>query len=98
MPTGEYEPHDGPGPIPGAIDRYLAKLMDGDPELCERLASAAMGPAPLSLHAGGWPFADQLVNAMKGRVDDNLARGLPAVIGGYTKAEDHFQLYPQLGR
>lgn len=93
VPIGEDEPHDGPGPIAGALDRYLAQLLAGDRALCEQLATAAISPTPLSLHGGAWPFADQLVNAMKGQVDDNLARGLPAVIGGYTKGEDHFQLY-----
>lgn len=94
VPLGEDEPHDGPGPVAGALDRYFARLLAGEVDLCNRLASAAISPAPLSLHAGGWPFADQLVNAMTVRIDGNLARGLPAVIGGYTKGEDHFQLYP----
>jgi hypothetical protein len=90
---GEDDPHSGPGPIPGAIDRYLGSLLAGDVDLCDHLASAALSPAPLSLHAGGWRFADQLVDAMQRRVDDNLARGFPAVSGGYAKTEDHFQLY-----
>ncbi len=94
VPQGEDDPHAGPGPIAGAIDRYFARLLAGDVDLCDRLASAGISPAPLSLHAGGWPFADQLVTAMKRRIDDNLARELPAVIGGYTRSEDHFQLYP----
>lgn len=94
VPDGEDEPHDGPGPIVGALDRYLAQLMAGDEVLCQRLASAAISPTPLSLHGGVWPFADQLVHEMKTRVGDNLAQDLPAVIGGYHKGDDHFQLYP----
>ncbi len=53
-----------------------------------------LAPTPLSLQGGAWPVRRPMVNAMKGRVDDNLARGLPAVIGGYNKGDDHFQLYP----
>jgi hypothetical protein len=91
---GEDDPHRGRGPIVGAIDRFFDHLVAGDVTTCEYLASAAVSPAPLILHGGGWHFASQVVVEMHRRIEENSARGVPAVIGGYTKAQDHFRLYP----
>lgn len=52
VPVGETDPHEGKGPIKGAIDRYYEILASGDNEMCERLASAGISPVPLSLQKG----------------------------------------------
>jgi hypothetical protein len=94
VPLGETEPHQGPGPIPGALDRYYEALGSGDATYCERLATAAISPVPLRLQAGEWPFDASLIHAIKVHIEQNLARGRPPVSGGHAKRDDHFQLYP----
>jgi len=94
VPEGENEPHEGAGPIKGGIDRYFEALASGDIDLCERLATAAVSPAPLSLQQGAWPLDAQVVNEINQHIQDNLAMSLFPISGRYTKADDHFQLYP----
>lgn len=93
VPLGEIEPHEGKGPLPGALDRYYEVLASGDREMCERLATAAISPSPLELQKGAWPFALQIISDSKQIIETNLGRGQFPVSGNHTKQEDAFQLY-----
>jgi hypothetical protein len=94
VPLGEVEPHEGTGPLKGAIDRYYESLAVGDKDICERLASAAISPIPLKLQGGNWPFDVQLVNETKQHISKNLHLGRLPISGGHIKTKDYFQLYP----
>lgn len=92
---GEWDPHEGrEGPIEGAIDRYYRILASGDKEMCERLASAGISPAPLRLQHETWLFDAIVVDEIKQRIEDNLKLGRCPISGGHVKASDYFQLYP----
>jgi hypothetical protein len=94
VPIGENEPHEGAGPIKGALDRYYDGLTNGDRDRCDRLASAAISPLPTQFQKGAWPFDAQVVNEIKQHIQENLALGYFPISGGHTKAQDYFQLYP----
>ena len=95
VPIGEWDPHEGrEGPIEGAIDRYYRVLASGDPEMCERLASAGISPAPLELQQGAWPFDAIVISEIKQHIEDNLVLGRFPISGGHTMICDYFQLYP----
>lgn len=94
IPAGEIDPHEGQGPVKGAIDRYYEVLASGDKEMCERLATAGISPIPLKLQDGAWPFDARVIAETKQHIQENLTLGRFPISGGYTKAYDHFQLYP----
>lgn len=94
VPIGETDPHEGKGPIKGAIDRYYDILASGDKEMCERLATAGISPIPLKLQKGAWPFDARVISETKQHIQDNLTLGRFPISGGHTKAHDYFQLYP----
>ena len=93
VPIGKNDPLKGAGPIEGELDRYYGVLSSGDKEMCERLATAAISPAPLQMQDGNWPFDAQMVNEIKLHIQENLKQNRPPVSGGHTKTNDHFQLY-----
>jgi len=97
VPVEETDPRQGRGPVRGAIDRYYEILASGDStgqEMRERLASAGITPAPLSLQGGAWPFVAKVINETRVLVQENLRRGYPPISGDWRKACDCFQLYP----
>ena len=94
IPAGETDPHEGEGPIKGAIDRYYEILASGDKDMCERLATAGISSVPLKLQRGGWPFDATVVAETKQLIEENLALDRFPISGGYTKKRDYFQLYP----
>lgn len=94
VPLGETDPHQGKGPIRGAIDRYFEDLASGNKEMCERLATAGISPMPLKLQKGTWPFDTKIVREIKQHIQQNLAQGNFPISGGHTKSDDYFQLYP----
>lgn len=93
VPIGDHEPHEGDGPIRGALDNYYEALASGNPILCERLASAAISPAPLQLQRGAWPFDTQLVNEIKQHIEENLRLSYFPISGKHRASDDYFQLY-----
>ena len=94
VPLGEMDPHQGQGPIKGALDRYYESLASGDIDVCERLASAGISPIPLKLQDGAWPFDAIVIGETKRLVQENLKLGYFPLSGRYVKASDFFQLYP----
>lgn len=94
IPAEETDPHEGQGPIKGAIDRYYEFLTSGDKEKCEQLATAGISPIPLKLQASAWPFDAQVIAETKHLIEDNLALERFPISGGYRKINDFFQLYP----
>lgn len=90
----ETDPHEGEGPIKGAIDRYYETLASGDREMCDRLATAGISPVPLKLQRGAWPFDARTVVETKRLIEENLRLGRFPISGGHTKTQDYFQLYP----
>ncbi|MBN1311953.1 MAG: hypothetical protein JXB30_11100 [Anaerolineae bacterium] len=94
IPNGEEDAHRGDGPVKGALDLYFDRLASGDTTYCDRLADAAISPVPVQFYDQGWPFDLAVVNEILEHIRDNQQRGLPAIIGGHTRANDHFQLYP----
>lgn len=94
IPEGENDPHQGQGPIKGAIDRYYELLASGDRVTCEKLATAGISPAPLKLQSGGWPFDTQIIDEINRHIKDNLSKNRFPISGDHSKANDYFQLYP----
>jgi hypothetical protein len=47
IPVDETDPHEGQGPIRGAIDRYYEVLASGDKEMCDRLATGSSPELPV---------------------------------------------------
>jgi hypothetical protein len=93
IPAGETDPHRGPGPYPGAVDRYYELLATGDRDTCDRLASAGVSPVPLSLQKGTWPYNAVVIAEMKRIVGVNIAAKLAPISGMHHKQHDSFQLY-----
>jgi hypothetical protein len=94
IPIGETDPHDGPGPKRGALDRYYETLAAGDRVMCDRLATAGISPVPLQLQEGDWPFDARAIAETKRLVEDNVALGRFPISGDHTRSLDYFQLYP----
>jgi hypothetical protein len=94
IPIEETDPHEGEGPIKGAIDRYYETLASGDREMCDRLATAGISPVPLKLQGGAWPFDARIIVETKQLIEENLSLGRFPISGGHTKTRDYFQLYP----
>ena len=90
----ETDPHEGEGPIEGAIDRFYKTLASGDREMCDRLATAGISPVPLRLQGGAWPFDARTIVETKQLIENNLRLGRSPISGGHTKTHDYFQLYP----
>lgn len=94
VPIDEIDPHEGSGPIKGAIDRYFDILASGDKEMCDRLASSGISPIPLKLQKGAWPFDIRVINETKKVIENNIKLNQFPISGGYKKSSDFFQLYP----
>jgi hypothetical protein len=94
IPIDEIDPHEGSGPIRGAIDRYYDLLASGDKEMCDRLASAGISPIPLKLQRGAWPFDTRVITETKQLIENNIKLNRFPISGGYKKSSDFFQLYP----
>lgn len=94
IPIEEIDPHEGEGPVKGAIDRYYEILASGDQEMCDRLATAGISPVPLKLQTEVWPFDARVVAETKQLIEQNLTLGRFPISGGHTKSYDYFQLYP----
>ena len=94
IPIEEMDPHEGPGPIKGGVDRYFETLASGDGGMCDRLATAGISPVPLQLQAGAWRFDARVIAEAKRLIEENLALGRFPISGGHTKSDDYFQLYP----
>lgn len=94
IPIGENDPHQGSGPIMGALDRYYELLATGDNVICEKLATAGISPTPLRLQNGGWPFDKQIISEIHQDITSNLSQHRYPISGGHRRADDYFQLYP----
>jgi hypothetical protein len=94
IPVGENDPHQGPGPFMGALDRYYELLATGDNVFCERLATAGISPSPLRLQNDGWSFDNQIISEIQQHIISNLSQDRFPISGGHSKADDYFQLYP----
>jgi hypothetical protein len=92
--AGESDPHQGAGPIEGALDRFFDSLSNGNKMMCDHLASAAISPIPVQFQRGNWPFDVQLVVDTRKMIKKNLKNNLLPVSGGWSKTGDCFQLYP----
>ncbi len=95
VPTGETDPHEGKGPLKGALDRYYDILASGDAEMCDRLATAAISPVPYKSRKDDWLwlFDAQIIDDTNRLIEHNLAMGLFPISGSHTKGDDAFQLY-----
>jgi hypothetical protein len=94
VPVGETDPHEGEGPVKGAIDRYYEILASGDKKMCNRLATAGISPVPLKLQQGAWPFDARVIAETKRLIEEDVILNRFPISGGHTKACDYFQLYP----
>ena len=92
IPKGEVDPHQGEGPIEGAIDRYYNLLAYGDIDMCDRLATAGVSPVHLRL-TKTWPYDVAVVAETKRIIEVNLTNANCPVSGLHHKKCDAFQLY-----
>jgi hypothetical protein len=93
VPFDEQDPHLGQGPHPGALDKYCEQLRSGNKIKCDQLASSAISPSPTQLMGGDWPFSTKVINEIMQHIKSNDEKDRFPISGGYSKVQDHFQLY-----